>query len=99
MMSTRDKALARFKKSTSPAHWEYYKSLRNLTTSAIRKEKKAYIDHSFHSNEPKVLWQKLKNLSIRLESEYNLPSALANADEINNFFISSVQKLITKPDH
>lgn len=40
MIDLRDKALARFKKSRNPAHFNYYKELRNFTTNAIRNEKR-----------------------------------------------------------
>lgn len=39
-MSLRDQAFSKFKKTKLLAHWEYYKSLRNLTTNAINSEKK-----------------------------------------------------------
>lgn len=40
MQRLRDSALKRYKRTKSPAHWSYYKQLRNLTTSAIRSEKR-----------------------------------------------------------
>lgn len=40
MMKLRDKALSRYKKSKIVAHWNYYKSLRNLVNAAVIREKR-----------------------------------------------------------
>lgn len=41
MMKLRDKAKAQYLKNKTNGKWEYYKSLRNLTTRAIKSEKKS----------------------------------------------------------
>lgn len=40
MMHLRNKALQKFRKTKSLGHWDYYKSLRNLTNYSIKREKK-----------------------------------------------------------
>lgn len=93
MMRLRDQALNRFKISKYPAHFDYYKQLRNQVTTAVRNEKKAYYSEIFKHNS-KLLWKDLKTLNISSKSVKNdLPHNFENADDINNYFIDSIPKL------
>ncbi|KAK9752243.1 hypothetical protein QE152_g4342 [Popillia japonica] len=44
MQKLRDNALRTFKRERTPSTWDYYKSLRNITTSAIKRERKSYLE-------------------------------------------------------
>lgn len=89
MQKLREKALKKFKSSGAPAHWTYYKQLRNLTTTAIKSEKKAYLRHKFQNCNIKDKWRELKKLNIVKNKNIEIPDNLKNADAINNFFITS----------
>lgn len=90
LMKTRDKAYSKFRKSRSPAHWDYYKLLRNLTTKTIKLEKKAYFQHICSTSNSKDIWKELKYLAIRPPKSNDLPLHLQHPDDINDFFLNSV---------
>lgn len=47
MISLRDKAKARFRRTGNPVHGDYYyRDMRNLKNAAIKREKDAYLDCS-----------------------------------------------------
>lgn len=96
MMSLRDDALKRYKRTKSNAHWEYYKSLRNLITLTIRNEKKAFLNTTFRNCARKDLWKELRNCRIynNKNKAFSIPHHLNKPDEINDFFVDSV----TVPD-
>ncbi|KAK9728821.1 hypothetical protein QE152_g16982 [Popillia japonica] len=85
------RAFTRFKRTRNPTHFSYYKTLRNMTTSAIRQEKRAYLDHRARSGNIKTFWSDLKALNVFSGScrDMSLPDHLSNADGINHFFTSS----------
>ena len=90
-MSLRDKALKRYKKSNSAAHFEYYKQLRNFTTACIDREKKGFIEFQFNRYKRQVPWKELYDLNVHSKPNNSLiPMNLANANEINNFFSTYV---------
>jgi hypothetical protein len=97
MQRLRNKALDKFKKSKKSEHWVYYKQLRNLTTSAIRSEKKAYLNYKFTNCSQKQKWQELKKVNIYTKSTFNLPENLKNVNDINKYFID-VSKSLNPPD-
>jgi len=97
MQSLRNKALNKFKETKKSEHWIYYKQLRNLTTSAIRSEKKAYLNYKFSNCSQKQKWQELKKTNIYSKTVYNLPENLKNVNDINKYFID-VSKSINAPD-
>lgn len=90
MQKLRNKALKKYKQSKNSAHYEYYKQLRNYTTSAIRSEKKAYLRTKFQNSNYKEKWQEMKKLNLLKQTNFNLPSNLSNPNNINSFFINSV---------
>lgn len=55
MMKLGDQALSKYKRSRIPSHFEYYKILRNYTTHAIEREKKAFLEYSLRN----------KNISVK----------------------------------
>lgn len=88
MISLRNKALQKFKRTKNPAHWEYYKSLRNYTTFAIRQEKKAYINFQLNEHGPSTLWKDLKTANIYFKSQV-ATIHLSDVNKINKTFIDS----------
>lgn len=93
MMRIRDQALNRFKISKNPAHFNYYKQLRNQVTKAVRNEKKAFYSEMFKLNS-KLHWKNLKTLNISNKAVKNeLPPSFEDADDINNYFIDSIPKV------
>ena len=91
MMRLRDRSLLRFRGSRRPADWSSYKELRNLTNTAIRREKRAYLDHCDRTKSASDMWR-----SLRLCGTYkncnnkSIPAHLNNATEINNYFVNSI---------
>lgn len=96
MMKLRDRALIKHKKSKERHHWEYYKTLRNETNNAIKREKKAYLEHQMRTKNKKTLWKDLKDLSIHSRNhDSSLPDHLSDVNEINKYFINSSKPLTT----
>lgn len=89
MQRLRDNALKRFKQTKNPAHWDYYKQLRNHTNNAIHSEKKAYLKHKFESCDAKQKWRELKKLNITREKSRVIPNHLADVNALNKFFVDS----------
>lgn len=92
MIEQKDRALKKYKRSKNIADYEQYKRIRNLTSSALRNEKRAYI-HNFVENEnnPKKTWKALESLNVKLKkNNYTIPERLANSQEINRFLTSSI---------
>ena len=57
LMHLRDQAKIKFKRTKRDADWNYYKTLRNYTKTAIESEKKAYYNLKFRNKNPKILWK------------------------------------------
>lgn len=91
MMKTRDRALQKYKRTKNTQDYTYYKELRNLTLTAIRNEKRAYINSVCNRGNIKNTWSTLKSLNVKKGSNKEVPRNLANASEINSFFHSVFQ--------
>ena len=90
MINIREKALAKAKKTRSRDDWTYYKTVRSYVTSAITREKRAYLHHIENSKSNKKPWKTIKTLMLlKLESLVLYRAHLSNPDLINNFFVSS----------
>ncbi|KAG5882248.1 hypothetical protein JTB14_014067 [Gonioctena quinquepunctata] len=87
LIEERDKPLVKFEILKSQTNWVHYKNLRNSTLSSIRREKKAYYDCSFKSEDFKELWNDLKNINNK-KNNTDLPNSLQNPEQINNYFAS-----------
>lgn len=94
MMKLRDKAKFKFKMSRSVAHWDYYKTLRNLTTASIKREKKAYFTYKLKQCNTKDFWRELSYLNIQKCRDRQIPENLCNPNEINNYFVDSIPTLL-----
>lgn len=87
MMRFRDRALRRARVERTAASFNYYKQIRNLTTSAIRREKRAYLNYITSTRNSKLLWNSLKTLNIYNRRRHtDLPAHLRDVNDINNHF-------------
>lgn len=99
MIKLRNNAQLRYKKSKLPAHWDYYKQLRNETNSAIAREKKAYLEYTIRSKNNKTLWRELKLLNVYKGKSINqIPVTIGDANTINTHFINSSKSDFTVSD-
>ncbi|KAK9717616.1 hypothetical protein QE152_g23666 [Popillia japonica] len=89
MMSLRDDALKKAKRNRSQASLNYYKQLRNYTSSAIKREKKAYLTYSVQHKCSKDVWSDLRDMNIHVKKNVSIPAELCSPDDINKFFASN----------
>lgn len=94
----RDKALTKFKRTKSQADGDNYRILRNMLTSAVRREKKNYYVTSSNSKNSKQIWSDLRLLDIKPSKGNSIPEDLADVELINNNFINSIPKLKVHSD-
>lgn len=90
MMKLRDQALGKFRRTKLAPHFDYYKSLRNLVTSAIRREKKVYFNSTFKNMDVQSSWRLLNRLNIGKKSRPVIPAHLHDVNKINDYFLKSV---------
>ena len=111
LISNRDKALAKFKKSKKPEDYTHFKELRNLTQRTITKAKQEYIRNEIAENKssPKSMWKVIKNLGVSSKSK-SATSVIGLKDEqgnvvfdseivancFNTFFTNIASKLVEK---
>lgn len=91
MKTLKNQALNRYRRTKNPEHWNYYKQMRNLTTSAIRSEKKAYLNYKFQTSTAKEQWNELRRLNILSNKTSNIPENLQNVNEINGYFTQTTK--------
>lgn len=95
----KDQAFIKFRKHKTPQNWNYYKYLKNETTNAINREKRAFLEYTINENKgnSKVVWNTLKKLDIlNKKSNSVIPSNLNIPNDINNFFLQFSQ--LEQPD-
>lgn len=100
LMTLRQKALQKYKKTKLKIHWDYYKQLRNFTNHAIKAEKRAYLNIALQNGaNTRVLYKELSNLNIYnpRKKHVALPDNLLNLNELNKHFIMASQTN-TAPD-
>lgn len=90
MMSLRDNAKIKYRKSRARGDWEYYKVLRNLVTTSVKKEKRAYMEHTLKLTDPKKLYNTLDRLNIRPLKKNSIPPDLSDVNALNNHFVNSI---------
>lgn len=98
MKKLRNQALGRFKRTGNPAHRDYYKQLRNVTTNAIRAEKRAYLNLKFQNCSSKEKWSELRKLNIIKNKNRSIPIHLKNVEDLNVFFTEVSQNNSTPKD-
>lgn len=87
----KNRALVRYKRSGNLIHFNYYKHLKNYLTTAIRNEKKGYLNHRITVNKSKYLWKDLDTLNIHSKKvNRDIPSQISDVNNINNYFINAV---------
>ena len=96
MQKLRDKALKDFKNNKTPGKWAYYKQLRNFTTSAIRAEKKAYLNQKFQNSSTKEKWKELNKL--RTSKIKEIPEKFKDVNKFNSFFVNATRSSTTLND-
>ncbi|KAG6454220.1 hypothetical protein O3G_MSEX008573 [Manduca sexta] len=90
MMSLRDKAFLKASKDKTDSSKEYYKTLKNLVTSATEREKKAYFNSTINSmtHAPSILWRNIRNVVVSDNIHSNpIPDHLNDPDKINYHFL------------
>lgn len=92
LMKLRDKAHIRWRKSKNKAHFNYYKMLKNYTTQACRKEKKAYLDQKMRTGGINNIWKDLDVLDIR-KKRVEVPAHLSGVQDINNYYINGIPQV------
>lgn len=93
LMSIRDEARVKWKCSRSPIDYDEYKNLRNFTARVIKAEKRAYLNgaHGVGADGGNV-WTRLRRLGV-VGRTTGIPNYLADADDINDYFVKSVPRL------
>jgi len=86
MIKLRDSAFVQYKRSRSIGDFSYYKQLRNYVTAAIRREKKAYIEHKFRTGGSAELWKTLRSLNIH-NNNNSCDFSFTNAENLNAYFL------------
>ena len=97
MQKLRNQALRKFRQTKLPNHYEYYKQLRNYTTSAIGSEEKKYLRTKFQNSSHKDEWRELRKLQLIKNKNKNLPANLNNLTNINDLLIQSLQGINNYP--
>lgn len=98
LMKERKKALSKYEKSKSCSDLLYYRQLRNITVSAIKREKAAYLLFQQNNSNAKDLWKSLKHLNIKQQQNTDIPTYLRKPDEVNSYFSSIFHPLNNCPD-
>nr|CAI5852127.1 unnamed protein product [Callosobruchus analis] len=91
-ISLQNKALAKFKKIRCATDFEYYKQLKNYITSAIRQEKKAFMEKQIRRDKNSA-WKNLRNLNLgKQKANISIPVSLSNVADINEYYIKTVPR-------
>nr|CAI5863154.1 unnamed protein product [Callosobruchus analis] len=89
MIDLKNAALNKYKRKKRCEDWEYYTLLKNTLTTAIRKEKQAYIRH-MSLRGSKCTWKAFSNLSLINKTKYAIPPHMKDVDHINHEFTNLV---------
>lgn len=92
LMSLRDKACNKWRRTKNEAHHSYYKMLKNYTTLVCRNEKKAYFEHRMRVDGINKIWKDMSLLNIA-KREKSIPDELKNVNDLNDYFINCIPKL------
>nr|CAI5833419.1 unnamed protein product [Callosobruchus analis]CAI5834750.1 unnamed protein product [Callosobruchus analis]CAI5835567.1 unnamed protein product [Callosobruchus analis]CAI5840243.1 unnamed protein product [Callosobruchus analis] len=95
MIKIRDKALGKFKKDRCSTTWNFYKEMRNLTSKAIKREKKSYYEYALNNCSNKDRWRILKSNKIVANKKVkcSIPEKFSDVQKINDFFVNSLPVL------
>ena len=98
MIKKKNKAFSRYKATGRQQQWDYYKELRNVTTTAIRNEKKAYFEYVCRGSSTRGMWKKLKRFGILPSKQNVIPEHLSDANKINVHFSNAVSNVRVDAD-
>jgi len=90
IIALKNRALSKYNGTGSANDWLRYKKLRNMTSSAIRQEKRAFLNSSTTDRPSYDFWRNLTLLGGHNNSSPTIPSHLLDAHSLNNFFINSL---------
>ena len=91
LIKEKNKAFNKYKKYKTQQLFQDYKNIKNYLTSAVRREKKAFLRQSVEEKNQKKLWSSLRRLNVYGGmKDKSVPDQLANVNEINRFFVSSI---------
>nr|CAI5863907.1 unnamed protein product [Callosobruchus analis] len=91
-ISLRNKALAKFKKSRYATDFECYKQLKKYIVSAIRQERKAFMEKQIKRDKNNV-WNNLRIMSLGEQKDnISIPVSLSNVADINEYYIKTVPR-------
>lgn len=95
LISLRNKARSRWRRTKNEGHYNYYKELRNYTTLSCRREKKAFFEHKLRVNGANKVWRDLEMLNIKKSRKNTIPNDLKYADNLNKYFANSIPLMPT----
>nr|CAI5821678.1 unnamed protein product [Callosobruchus analis] len=87
----RNKAKSKWRRTKKIGQYNYYKMLRNYTTTACRNEKKAYYDDLAKKQGMKKVWSNLKYLNIGKQNN-DIPETLKNPTDLNKYYVSCIPR-------
>ncbi|XP_044749722.1 uncharacterized protein LOC123310323 [Coccinella septempunctata] len=96
LISLKNAALNKFKQNRTSSNWDYYKNIRNATTAAVNREKKAYVQFAFDGRgvDSRILWTRLGELGVHVKTAAKtIPPTLDKPQDLNNFFLKFSQTL------
>ena len=91
MIYLRNQAHNEFRRSGAESDKRYYKDMRELVTSSVYYEKRAYFNQLVNTccNDSKTFWKNIKSKILTNPSKSNcLPDVFSNADAINDHFLA-----------
>ena len=90
LISLRNKARSRWRRTKNEGHHNYYKELKNYTTLSCRREKKAYFEHTLRVNGTNRVWRDLEMSNIKKRGNNSIPNQLKNVDNLNDYYANSI---------
>ncbi|CAH1980578.1 unnamed protein product [Acanthoscelides obtectus] len=96
----RNYLFSKYKRTKNLRDWASYKEMRNFFTSAVRQEKRAYIDFVSRTKKSKDMWKTLDQLNIYNRSKKNIeiPNHHKNPNLISQYFSDSVRQILSTVD-
>lgn len=90
MQQIRDHSKNKYLRTRSESDWIYYKSIRNYTTLAMKREKQAYYNQRFSARDTATVYRELGKMNIAKNKMHISLDEVGNVHEINDHFIDSV---------
>jgi hypothetical protein len=90
IMSLRDDALTKYYKTKTDSAKQFYCSLKNYVTTAIKHEKKAYFNSFINNNlkNPNILWKTIRNSAVLNNRRSDcIPDHINDPNKISDYFL------------